>query len=429
MSILNFDSPRGPRTGKSLKLALGASAVAVIVALASTLAANININSGPVEFGQGVAQTTACSGDDAITLTPQSTFVNSATDANFYFTSLSVSGIPSSCIDTNFKFSAYGETGTALTLTDCTDDGGSAPVVFFTGDEETDQTEQSNYDMYAEVYDVTSTGFSLTWQGGEGCDSVALASQVYKVTVETFVGDEAIPDIGDYVVDYTSGSTIFNTTPIFSIDADSVTPNGQVWSDNSTSSTLNLQSTATFTNSSNPYVDFTGINATASLGESLTGLDRATVEMWVRFNDTAGDFSAQLFRFDVSDNEDGRSNCGYGLFFNQGYLGANTCSGDTLGFQATNLNDEWHHIVWIASTGDRNTQKIYVDGQLKTLTWRIAFANPTENPRPTIGSGGIGVQMFDSLNSLEIGAINIYAGEMPQVSAAGRNMMFQGRLP
>jgi hypothetical protein len=412
MTILSLDSPRGPRSGKSLKLALVAGAVAAIVAVASTLAANININSGPVEFGQGVAQTTACSGDDAITLTPQSTFVNSATDANFYFTSLSVSGIPSSCIDTNFKFSAYGETGTALTLTDCTDDGGSAPVVFFTGDEETDQTEQSNYDMYAEVYDVTSTGFSLTWQGGEGCDSVALASQVYKVTVETFVGDEAIPDIGDYVVDYTSGSTIFNTTPIFSIDADSVTPNGQVWSDNSTSSTLNLQSTATFTNSSNPYVDFTGINATASLGESLTGLDRATVELWVRFNDTADDFSAQIFRFDVEDVSDERSNCGYGLFFNQGYLGVNTCNDDTLGFSATSLNNQWHHIVWIASTGDRYTQKIYVDGQIKVLTRFINGDNPDENPRPILGSGGITLNSFGGLNSLNVGAVQLHVAHV-----------------
>jgi hypothetical protein len=334
-----------------------------------------------------------------------------------------VSGIPSSCIDTNFKFSAYGETGTALTLTEC-DDGGFAPVVLFTGDEETDQTEQSSNEMYAVVYDVTSTGFSLTWHSNEECVSSVLASQVYKVTVETSVGEV----LSDYVVDYTSGSTNFSSTPLFSIDADSVAPDGQVWSDENTSSTFSLNATANFTSGANSYVDFSGVVATASLGESLTGLDRATVEMWVRFNDTAGDFSAQLFRFDVSDNEDGRSNCGYGLFFNQGYLGANTCSGDTLGFQATNLNNEWHHIIWIASTGDRNTQKIYVDGQLKTLSWRMAFANPTENPRPTIGSGGIGVQVSDELNSLEVGAINIYAGEMPLASIAGRNSFFQGRL-
>jgi hypothetical protein len=424
MSVLNFDQDGKSKSRKPLKVLLGIGGLSAVVALASTLAANININSGPVEFGQGVAQTTACSGDDEITLTPQSTFVNSATDANFYFTSLSVSGIPSSCIDTNFKFSAYGETGTALTLTECNDDGGFAPVVRFTGDEDTDQTEQSSNEMYAEVYDATVTGFSLSWHGGEGCDSVVLASQVYKVTVETSIGEV----LSNYVVDYTAGSTNFSSTPLFSIDANSVAPNGQVWSDENTSSTFSLNSTANFTSGANSFVDFSGVFATASLGESLTGLDRATVELWVRFNDTAGDFSAQLFRFDVSDNSDERSGCGYGLFFNEGYLGANTCSGDTLGFQATNLNDEWHHIIWIASTGDRNTQKIYVDGQLKTLSWRMAFANPNENPRPTIGSGGIGLQVFDYLTSLEVGAVNVYAGEMPQLSVPIRNSFFQSRL-
>lgn len=427
MSILNFDSSRGPRSGKSLKLALGAGAAAVILALASTLAANININSGPVEFGQGVAQTTACSGEDQITLTPQSTFVNSAQDGDFYFTSLSVSGIPSSCIGQDFTFSAYGETGTALTLTQCNENGGFAPVIHFTGDSQTDQTEQSYDEMYLNVEDKSQNGFTLSWHSQNECTSSVLARNVYKVTVQTTTGVSS--NRSDYQVDYTSGSTIFNTTPIFSIDADSVTPNGQVWSDNSTSSTLNLESTATFTNSSNPYVDFTGISATASLGESLTGLDRATVELWVRFNDTADDFSAQIFRFDVLDVSDNRSGCGYGLFFNQGYLGVNTCNNDTLGFSATSLNNQWHHIVWIASTGDRYTQKIYVDGQLKLLTRFINGYNPNENPRPNLGSGGITLNSFGGLNSLEVGAINIYAGEMPQVSAAGQNMLFQGRLP
>ena len=74
MSILNFDGPSGRNFGKPLKTVLGIGALAAVVAVASTLAANININSGPVEFGQGVAQTTAC--DDSIMITPRSSFVN-----------------------------------------------------------------------------------------------------------------------------------------------------------------------------------------------------------------------------------------------------------------------------------------------------------------------------------------------------------------
>jgi hypothetical protein len=76
MSILNFDGTSGRKSGKPFKVILGIGALAAVVAVASTLAANININSGPVEFGQGVAQTTAC--DDSITVTPQSRFINTA---------------------------------------------------------------------------------------------------------------------------------------------------------------------------------------------------------------------------------------------------------------------------------------------------------------------------------------------------------------
>lgn len=76
MSVLNLDGPSGRNFGKPLKVVLGIGALAAVVAVTSTLAANININSGPVEFGQGVAQTTAC--DDSITVTPRSRFINTA---------------------------------------------------------------------------------------------------------------------------------------------------------------------------------------------------------------------------------------------------------------------------------------------------------------------------------------------------------------
>ena len=49
------------KKNKNLKLALGVGTLAVMVGLGSTLAANISLNSGgPVEFGQGVAQTISC---------------------------------------------------------------------------------------------------------------------------------------------------------------------------------------------------------------------------------------------------------------------------------------------------------------------------------------------------------------------------------
>jgi len=112
MSILNLDGPSGRNFGKPFKVILGIGALAAVVAVASTLAANININSGPVEFGQGVAQTTAC--DDQITVTPYSTFINDSSTGTHKLTTVKVSGIDSSpdkCSGKTFVIKAYGEEG------------------------------------------------------------------------------------------------------------------------------------------------------------------------------------------------------------------------------------------------------------------------------------------------------------------------------
>ena len=120
MSLLNFE-PSGPSQSgskKPFKLILGIGALVGTIALGSTLAASINLNSGgPVEFGQGVTQTTAC--DDEITLTPISTFVNEEGGGSHKFSSLKVSGIDSSpgkCDGKTFVIKAYGNSGPALYL-------------------------------------------------------------------------------------------------------------------------------------------------------------------------------------------------------------------------------------------------------------------------------------------------------------------------
>jgi hypothetical protein len=86
--------------------------------LNTTLAANISLNSsGKVEFGQGISMTTACSGTTALTVTPNSSFVNTSGSGSFYFNSVTVSGIPSTCNGVDFQISAYDSTtSTALPI-------------------------------------------------------------------------------------------------------------------------------------------------------------------------------------------------------------------------------------------------------------------------------------------------------------------------
>ncbi|CAB4660594.1 MAG: hypothetical protein F2704_06095 [Actinobacteria bacterium] len=76
MEILNLgEAGHSPFPKRAKSAVLGVAVIATIVALSSTLAANININSGPIEFGQGVAQTVFCGdGEVPITVTPTSSF-------------------------------------------------------------------------------------------------------------------------------------------------------------------------------------------------------------------------------------------------------------------------------------------------------------------------------------------------------------------
>ena len=86
--------------------------------LNTTLAANINLNSGQrVEFGQGLALTAACSGSSVLTATPNASFVNASGSGSFYFKSITVSGIPSTCNGVDFTLSVYdSSTSSALPI-------------------------------------------------------------------------------------------------------------------------------------------------------------------------------------------------------------------------------------------------------------------------------------------------------------------------
>ena len=123
MSLLNFSNSedKTPRDRKNLKVVLGIGALVGVIALGSTLAASINLNSGtPVEFGQGVAQATAC--DNDILVTPISKFINSESSGGFKFSGISISGLDTTdqsgstqgCSGKTFVIKSYNASGELL---------------------------------------------------------------------------------------------------------------------------------------------------------------------------------------------------------------------------------------------------------------------------------------------------------------------------
>ena len=95
-------------TGVKKKALAVLAALSIFTFVGSTLASNITLNgSAPVEFGQGVAQTTACTGNESLVVTPFSNFDNSA--STFSLTDVTISNIPDNCIGKDFRISVFSD--------------------------------------------------------------------------------------------------------------------------------------------------------------------------------------------------------------------------------------------------------------------------------------------------------------------------------
>jgi hypothetical protein len=120
MEILNLGGsyePSAKSRKTKFKVLLGVGLVTVVMGMGSTLAASITLSSGsPIEFGQGVATTTAC--DSSITVTPYSTYVNDTATADFLFSSVALSNIDTTtaaCGGKTFVLKAYTDSSTIAT--------------------------------------------------------------------------------------------------------------------------------------------------------------------------------------------------------------------------------------------------------------------------------------------------------------------------
>jgi hypothetical protein len=189
MEILKFENAPAPRKSapkkSNLKSLAGLATVAAVAVLGSTLAANISLGSGSaLEFGQGVQTTAAC--DSSITLSPKVTFVNHATNPQFYLSTISFSGVDTrtagsadqsgatGCAGKTFTINAYGETS-------------ATPIGFATA--------SSTLVSVATVGITTSTittspGFTIAGVVSNGFDfginqPAATSGAVYKLTLQS----------------------------------------------------------------------------------------------------------------------------------------------------------------------------------------------------------------------------------------------------
>ncbi len=185
MEILKFEeapkrTSRKRSVNSSRKTILGIAAAAAIAVVGSTLAANISINSGSnLEFGQGLTQTAACSGSNNITMTPTSTFVNSAGAGSFYLSQIAFAYSAAMCNGNTFTIKAWdASSNTALNI--ATASGTAYNSATFT------------YSTTANG--VTKSSLGTTVGGGNGTSTIAFTNAgtglatsgaIAKLTIES----------------------------------------------------------------------------------------------------------------------------------------------------------------------------------------------------------------------------------------------------
>ena len=149
----------------------------------STLASNISLNSGSgVEFGQGVSQAVACSGNTNLTLTPRSSFTNGSPGGH-YLQSVTVSNIPTSCYGVDFRINAYGDSGSSpLALFNST----STEVIVF----DNDGTFEGGRGSDSFTVSTSGGGFTVTFG-----NPVASSESVFKLTIQSSV--HSLYQVGD----------------------------------------------------------------------------------------------------------------------------------------------------------------------------------------------------------------------------------------
>ena len=180
--LLDFDgtpnNARAPKNKKSVKGLVAMAMFGAVAVLGSTLAANISLNSGTLEFGQGVAVTSACD-TDGITATPKAVFANVQNGGSFNFASISFTGIADACTGDLFTVNAYGDTS-ATPLNIATVGANSYNVATFVMSATLGQS--SSYITTGSV-NVSSTNADTAEIGFRGTQ--ATSGAVYKITLQS----------------------------------------------------------------------------------------------------------------------------------------------------------------------------------------------------------------------------------------------------
>ena len=184
MSSLNLEqhepAPAKKKNNRNLKIFLGIGALIAVPVIGTTLAASITVNTGSIQFGQGISQAVAC--DSSVTVTPVNLFSNATTAGSFNLDTITVSGIANACNGSKFTLTAYGDSSnTPLTISS----GGAITTALIFTPTISGSCTVAKQASASETDTCTYVSDSSTVQVVLGAGVTLPATSIYKFTVET----------------------------------------------------------------------------------------------------------------------------------------------------------------------------------------------------------------------------------------------------
>ena len=183
MEILSFEGSNGSSKRKRGNHFVAVMTIVALGFMGSTFAASVTLNSGSeIQYGQGLAQATACS--NSLVITPSNHYVNAASSGSFYVDTITVVDTRTAtgaglalCAGDSIKLSAHGNVVGAAPLFSCT----FSNITWTTAVGAT----VSNCPAGAVITSSGTTGLQLAFSNPASAPNV-LAGNVYKFTVESF---------------------------------------------------------------------------------------------------------------------------------------------------------------------------------------------------------------------------------------------------
>ncbi len=340
---------RQPKSKKvlSLKLAFLTLISAVGYSLVgNTFAANVQLGTGRLEFGQGVLTSTAC--DSSVVVTPFATFANaSGAAAKYKLTDIQLSDISTNCYGRDFVIKVYDSaTATPLNLYQA---GGS-----------------TNYNVLR-VYDNNGT-FTLA-DSGLTQSEISAVTGGFKVTLFNSASPAAV--------------ALAEAANVARITVESVPHDG-------TLSQSAMPSGSLFFTSPNQSIDYASNNAFA------LGTGDFTLELWAKLPSTQ---SNETF-YDAGGNVNNSGSFAFWIENNLLLIRRNGLVGDiTVPMDSAWRDGNYHHFAAVRGNGK---YRIFVDGVLKVEA--ADSGHIIDRTTPTIGrlSAHLGYDLDGDLRNLRL---------------------------